>query len=341
MIGHFDTVWPIGQIDTMPVRREDGRLYGPGSYDMKAGIATTLLAARILIETNRLPSHRITMIWTSDEEVGSAHVARDPRGRGPPQPGRVRARAGAGRRRREDRAERRCGFPDRSHRDFGARRRRARQGASAIHELAWQAVQLLALNDPSRGRDDQRRLHRRRHASERRRGRSDDGCRCQDSDRGRRRAGHDRHHNARPSRPSRASPRERRGRTVRRWNEPQALPHFTSAPRASRASSAGNCLKGRPAADPTATSRQPLAIPTLDGLGPDGAGAHALSRTRPRSIRSPSARPFSQDCCAWTSRSGRPTRYPLVATRRVLDPQSSELEWCATAPSVQQGIGRR
>ena len=71
VIGHFDTVWPIGQIEMMPVRREDGRLYGPGSYDMKAGIATTLLAARILIETHRLPMHRIAMNWTSDEEVGS------------------------------------------------------------------------------------------------------------------------------------------------------------------------------------------------------------------------------------------------------------------------------
>ena len=39
VLGHFDTVWPIGQIESMPLRHEDGRLYGPGTYDMKAGIA--------------------------------------------------------------------------------------------------------------------------------------------------------------------------------------------------------------------------------------------------------------------------------------------------------------
>src|SRR5437773_9938680 len=72
LVGHFDTVWPLGQIATMPVRRHDGRLYGPGSYDMKAGIAIALLASRILVETGRLPRHRIAMPWTADEEVGSA-----------------------------------------------------------------------------------------------------------------------------------------------------------------------------------------------------------------------------------------------------------------------------
>src|SRR5207247_9432436 len=72
LVGHFDTVWPVGQIATMPVRRHDGRLYGPGSYDMKAGIAIALLASRILVETGRLPRHRITMLWTADEEIGRA-----------------------------------------------------------------------------------------------------------------------------------------------------------------------------------------------------------------------------------------------------------------------------
>jgi glutamate carboxypeptidase len=151
VIGHFDTVWPIGQIETMPVRRKDGRLYGPGSYDMKAGIAMTLLAARILIETNRLPSHRVTMIWTSDEEVGSdtsrailEAEARRSRAVFVLEP----ALAGGGVK------TARKGVADFRIEATGISAHAGVEpdkGASAIHELAWQAVQLLALNDPSRG----------------------------------------------------------------------------------------------------------------------------------------------------------------------------------------------
>jgi glutamate carboxypeptidase len=151
VIGHFDTVWPIGQIETMPVRREDGRLYGPGSYDMKAGIATTLLAARILIETNRLPSHRITMIWTSDEEVGSdtsrgilEAEARRSRAVFVLEPALAGGGVKTARKGVADFRIEATGIP--AHAGV-----EPDKGASAIHELAWQAVQLLALNDPSRG----------------------------------------------------------------------------------------------------------------------------------------------------------------------------------------------
>ena len=43
VLGHFDTVWPVGQIKRMPIRSEAGRLHGPGVYDMKAGIAAQAL----------------------------------------------------------------------------------------------------------------------------------------------------------------------------------------------------------------------------------------------------------------------------------------------------------
>lgn len=71
LLGHFDTVWPVGQLARMPLKRDGGRLYGPGIFDMKAGIALAALATRAVIERNALSSSRIVMLWTTDEEIGS------------------------------------------------------------------------------------------------------------------------------------------------------------------------------------------------------------------------------------------------------------------------------
>ena len=71
MLGHFDTVWPVGQIDRMPIVEENGRLSGPGVYDMKAGIAIAMLAIRALQSQEALPRQRIVVLLTSDEECGS------------------------------------------------------------------------------------------------------------------------------------------------------------------------------------------------------------------------------------------------------------------------------
>ena len=71
LLGHFDTVWPVGTLDRMPLVRVDGRLHGPGVFDMKAGIGIGMLAARALIETAAPLAHRVVMLWTTDEEIGS------------------------------------------------------------------------------------------------------------------------------------------------------------------------------------------------------------------------------------------------------------------------------
>ena len=71
LLGHFDTVWPVGQLDRMPLIRSGGRLHGPGVFDMKAGIAIAMLATRALLEVEPAISHRIVMLWTTDEEIGS------------------------------------------------------------------------------------------------------------------------------------------------------------------------------------------------------------------------------------------------------------------------------
>lgn len=71
LLGHFDTVWPIGQLTRMPLKRDGGRLFGPGIFDMKAGIGLATLATRAVLEQHAPAGCRIVMLWTTDEEVGS------------------------------------------------------------------------------------------------------------------------------------------------------------------------------------------------------------------------------------------------------------------------------
>jgi len=71
LLGHFDTVWPTGTLERMPLHRHGDRLHGPGTFDMKGGIAIALGAIGALRATG-IPHAPITMIWTADEEIGSA-----------------------------------------------------------------------------------------------------------------------------------------------------------------------------------------------------------------------------------------------------------------------------
>ncbi len=71
LIGHCDTVWPHGTLETMPLRREGDLLYGPGVFDMKAGLTQTLFALRCLRELGYEPTVRPVVLINSDEEVGT------------------------------------------------------------------------------------------------------------------------------------------------------------------------------------------------------------------------------------------------------------------------------
>ncbi len=70
LLGHLDTVWPLGTLQSMPCRLGAGRLWGPGALDMKAGVAIALSALELLVEAQLL-EREIVLLLTSDEEVGS------------------------------------------------------------------------------------------------------------------------------------------------------------------------------------------------------------------------------------------------------------------------------
>ena len=75
IVGHLDTVWPAGTIAARPFRIADGRAYGPGIFDMKAGVSIATFALRALKELGRATRRQVVMLMTCDEETGS-HFSR-------------------------------------------------------------------------------------------------------------------------------------------------------------------------------------------------------------------------------------------------------------------------
>ncbi|GAB4521325.1 MAG: M20 family metallopeptidase [Anaerolineae bacterium] len=70
---HIDTVWPEGTLAERPPYIEDGILYGPGAVDMKGGITQVLTTLRGLNELGQMPNRPIWVLMTSDEEIGSVY----------------------------------------------------------------------------------------------------------------------------------------------------------------------------------------------------------------------------------------------------------------------------
>ncbi|MGA2098925.1 MAG: M20 family metallopeptidase [Candidatus Acidiferrum sp.] len=71
VLGHYDTVYSTGTLASMPFRVRGGKAYGPGIFDMKAGIVQALYAFEILHQMNAPLRKRLLFLWTSDEEIGS------------------------------------------------------------------------------------------------------------------------------------------------------------------------------------------------------------------------------------------------------------------------------
>lgn len=72
VLGHLDTVWPVGTLKSMPCRVKDGSLLGPGVFDMKAGVALAFTALEMLAEAGLPDNEReIILLLNSEEEIGS------------------------------------------------------------------------------------------------------------------------------------------------------------------------------------------------------------------------------------------------------------------------------
>lgn len=152
VIGHLDTVWPVGTLARRPFHiSSDGRAYGPGVFDMKAGVAV-LIEALGAIRTLGLQTRRpVTVLLTCDEEIGSRtsrELIEEEAGRAaaalvlePPVPGGVvkTSRKGVG-----DFTIRALGRS--AHAGLDPKR-----GVNAIVEMAHQTLRLDALNDFERG----------------------------------------------------------------------------------------------------------------------------------------------------------------------------------------------
>ena len=72
VLGHYDTVYASGTLRKMPFRVSAGKAYGPGTFDMKAGIVQALFALQALQLSKTSLRKRLVFLWTSDEEIGSA-----------------------------------------------------------------------------------------------------------------------------------------------------------------------------------------------------------------------------------------------------------------------------
>lgn len=151
LLGHLDTVWPIGTLKTMPFRIADGRVWGPGTLDMKAGVAMALTAVEALQKAKSL-GRPVILLLTSDEEVGSGasrslieKTAKECAAVFVLEP--AQGLAGAYKTARKGVGGYRLrvtGVAAHAGVDFT-------RGHSAIHELAWQLEKVRTFTEPDRG----------------------------------------------------------------------------------------------------------------------------------------------------------------------------------------------
>lgn len=149
LLGHLDTVWPLGTLRARPVRVHDERLWGPGSFDMKGGLTVALFALRALAARGPLPAVRVFFTPLEETDCSAYRVRMEDAMRDalavlgfePAWPGGAVKTARKGARTLRLRAH---GHAAHAGADFG-------KGASAILELSRRILDAAALTDIERG----------------------------------------------------------------------------------------------------------------------------------------------------------------------------------------------
>ena len=152
IIGHYDTVYPLGILVRMPFRVRDARAWGPGTLDMKAGIVIALSAIQALRAARIAPAAPVVCLFTSDEEIGShssrtliERLARRSRAALVLEPA-------AGREGKLKTARKGTGEIELTVRGKSAHAGlNPQEGVNAIHEIALQIERIRGFNDPAAG----------------------------------------------------------------------------------------------------------------------------------------------------------------------------------------------
>jgi glutamate carboxypeptidase len=152
VLGHLDTVYPLGTLAKMPFRVSGGRAWGPGTFDMKGGLVLALFAVDALRAAGIAPTRRFVFLWTSDEEIGSESSRRTIEQEARKSDAVLVLEPSFGTDGRLKTERKGVGGAE-----IVVRGRSAHagidpeRGVNAVHELALQIERLMQMNDPRRG----------------------------------------------------------------------------------------------------------------------------------------------------------------------------------------------
>ena len=152
VIGHLDTVYPLATLDRMPFRTRGGKAFGPGAFDMKGGLVLALYAADALRALKICPAKRLVFLWTSDEEIGSFTSRRIIEREARRSDAVLVLEPAFGTQGKLKTTRKGCGGLEITVTGRSAHAGiDPEKGVNAVHELALQIARLLKMNDPSRG----------------------------------------------------------------------------------------------------------------------------------------------------------------------------------------------
>jgi glutamate carboxypeptidase len=152
ILGHLDTVYPMGTLAKMPFRISGGHAWGPGTFDMKGGLVLALAAVDALKALGLQPRNRLVFFWNSDEEVGSESSRSVIEREAKRSDAVLVLEPALGRDGRAKTARKGVGTAEvlvtgrSAHAGI-----HPGEGVNAVHELALQIVRLSKLNDARRG----------------------------------------------------------------------------------------------------------------------------------------------------------------------------------------------